>query len=70
MLHIAEEDGFFPKTSQSIVIAALKDQPQITIHTYPGCDHAFARPGGEHFDRSAAELANDRTLAFFKEHLG
>jgi carboxymethylenebutenolidase len=70
MLHIAEEDGFFPKPSQAVVIAALKDHPQVTIHTYPGCDHAFARQGGAHFDREAAGLANDRTMAFFKQHLG
>ena len=70
MLHIAEEDGFFPKEAQALVIGALKDHPQVTIHTYPGCDHAFARPGGAHFDAAAAELANGRTAAFFRKWLG
>lgn len=70
MLHIAEEDGFFPKEAQALVIGALKDHPQVTLHTYPGCDHAFARPGGAHFDAAAAELANGRTAAFFRKWLG
>jgi carboxymethylenebutenolidase len=70
MMHIAEEDAFFPKQAQAVVIGALKDHPHLTIHTYPGCDHAFARPGGEHFDAQAAELANRRTRDFFKRCLG
>jgi carboxymethylenebutenolidase len=70
MLHIAEEDGFFPKQAQAVVIAALKDHPQVVIHTYPGCDHAFARKGGAHYDTAAADLAEQRTLGFFKQHLG
>jgi carboxymethylenebutenolidase len=70
MLHIAEEDGFVPKPAQAAIIAALKDKPNVTIHTYPGCDHAFARPGGAHYDETAANLAGRRSLAFFQQHLG
>ena len=70
MLHIAEEDGFVPKKAQARIIAALKDHPQVTLHTYPGRDHAFARPGGTHFHQKDASLANDRTVAFFKKYLG
>lgn len=70
MLHIAEEDAYFPKEAQAVVIAALKDHPQVVIHTYPGRDHAFARKGGAHFDQHDAGLANERTMAFFKRHLG
>ena len=69
-LHIAEEDGFVPKTAQARIIAALKDHPCVTLYTYPGRDHAFARPGGAHFDAAGAALANGRTKAFFKKHLG
>ena len=70
MLHIAGEDGFVPKDAQSRIVSALKDHPQVTIHTYAGRDHAFARPGGEHYDAEDAALANRRTDAFFKKHLG
>jgi carboxymethylenebutenolidase len=69
MLHIAEEDQFVPKTAQQVILAALKDHPLIEIHTYPGCNHAFARPGGEHYDEAAAKLAGGRTLTFFGKHL-
>ncbi len=69
MLHIAEEDGFVPKAAQARIIAALKDHRQVTLHTYPGRDHAFARPGGQNYDRADAELANQRTSDFFKANL-
>lgn len=70
LLHIAEEDQFVPKPAQALVIAALKNHPQVEIHTYPGRDHAFARKGGAHYDAQAAALAEGRTLNFFKHHLG
>ena len=70
MLHIAEEDKFVPKDAQRQVKDALGKNPSVTIHSYPGVDHAFARVGGEHYDAAAAKLANDRTAAFFRTHLG
>ena len=70
MLHIAEEDAFVPKEAQNLITGALKDHPCVTLHAYPGCDHAFARPGGAHYEAEAAAKADGRTLAFFKQHLG
>ncbi len=70
LMHIAEEDQFVPKPAQQVILSALKDHPQIEIHTYPGCDHAFAREGGEHFNAEAAKLANGRSLQFFQKVLG
>jgi carboxymethylenebutenolidase len=70
MMHIAEEDQFVPKEAQAVILQALKNHPQITIHTYAGRDHAFARHGGEHYDEADAKLAAGRTLAFFQQHLG
>jgi len=69
MLHIAEEDGFVPKEAQAKVEAGLQGNPLVTIHSYPGADHGFAREGGAHRDDKNADLANGRTLAFFKQHL-
>lgn len=69
MLHIAEEDQFVPKPAQAMIVAALKNHPQITLHTYPGRDHAFAREGGEHYDAADAAVANNRTLEFFRKAL-
>jgi carboxymethylenebutenolidase len=70
LMHIAEEDEFTPKPALAVILAALKDHPQVEIYVYPGCNHAFAREGGEHFNPEAAKLANGRTLAFFQKHLG
>jgi carboxymethylenebutenolidase len=69
LLHIAAEDGFVPPPAQAQMIAGLKDNPNVTLHRYEGVDHAFARPGGKHFNRDAADLANSRTAEFFRRHL-
>ncbi len=66
MLHIAEEDGFVPKEAQQTVKDTLGRSPKVTIHSYPGKDHAFARKGGKHYDAAAASLALDRTMVHFK----
>ena len=70
LLHIAEEDGFVPKPAQAAILAGLKNHKLVEIKTYPGRDHAFARPGGEHYDADDAHKAGRRTIAFFKTNLG
>jgi len=70
MLHIAERDQFVPPETQKAVMDALAGHPQVTIHFYEGVDHAFARPGGAHYDAAAAQLADQRTLDFLHDHLG
>jgi len=70
LLHIAEEDQFVPKEAQALIVASLKNHPQVELFTYPGRDHAFARKGGEHYDAGDAALANERTLALFNKALG
>lgn len=70
LIHIAEEDQFVPKEAQKVILAALKDHPQIQIHTYPGRDHAFARVGGAHYDAADAAKAGGRSLTFFQSNLG
>jgi carboxymethylenebutenolidase len=69
MLHIAEEDKFVDKATQAKIKDGLKANRLVTIHSYPGCDHAFARVDGQHTDKKAAALADGRTEAFFREHL-
>jgi carboxymethylenebutenolidase len=70
LMHMASKDGFVPPEAQEKITAVFTPHDQITLHVYEGQDHAFARPGGEHYDAAAAELANDRTLKFFRENLG
>jgi carboxymethylenebutenolidase len=69
LLHIAEEDQFVPKEAQALIVASLKNHPQVELFTYPGRDHAFARKGGEHYDAGDAALARTRTLSLFKKAL-
>jgi carboxymethylenebutenolidase len=69
LLHIASEDEFVPKDAQEAVKSALKDHPEVEIFVYEGNNHAFAREGGAHYDPAAADLANKRTMDFFKQHL-
>lgn len=69
ILHVASKDEFVPPEAQQVVNDGLKDNSHVTIHVYEGQDHAFAREGGKHYDQASADLANGRTIAFFKEHL-
>src|SRR5438270_2599946 len=69
MLHIAGKDQFCPTEAQQQIHNALDSNPLVTIYDYPDRDHAFGRPGGEHYDAAAAELANLRTLEFFVRNL-
>jgi Dienelactone hydrolase family len=39
-------------------------------HTYTGTQHGFNNDTTPRFDAVAAKQAWDRTMAFFKEHLG
>jgi carboxymethylenebutenolidase len=69
MLHIAEEDAFVPKAAQTTIIEALRKRSLAEVFSYPGRDHAFARPGGDHYDETDAERAMARTLTFFAGRL-
>ncbi len=69
LLHVAEKDGFVPPEAQAKIAAGLASNARVTLHVYPGQDHAFAREGGKHWNAAAAELANGRTAQFFKTHL-
>jgi carboxymethylenebutenolidase len=69
LLHLAEEDEFVPKPAQRAIAATVAGNGDVRLHAYPGCRHAFARHGGEHFDAAAAALANDRTWRFLDDRL-
>ena len=68
--HIAAKDKFVPPEAQAKIQAGLKGNPLVTIHIYPEQDHAFARIGGDHYDKEAATEANNRTAKFLRQHLG
>jgi len=62
----------FGECDESIPPAAVQRHreayPDMEIYTYPA-EHAFNRDvDGKHYDAASAELALQRTLAFFAEH--
>jgi len=69
LLHIAENDKFVPPAAQQQIKDALKPVATATVYSYPGADHGFARNGSHAFNKEAAELANSRSLEFFRRTL-
>ena len=69
LLHLAEDDEYIPAPARLRIVSALADNPLVEIHTYPGCNHAFARHKGAHYNADAAALANARTAALFARTL-
>lgn len=69
LFHVAEKDGFCPPDSQAAIAEAFGKNSNITLHTYAGADHAFAREGGGNYDKDAADLANSRTAELLKSAL-
>ncbi len=70
LMHVAAQDKFVPPEAQDKIRDGLAGNRHVTMHTYPGVDHAFARVGGEHWNAQAANLANQRTAEFFRKNLG
>jgi carboxymethylenebutenolidase len=69
MLHFAELDKYAPPAVIAQIREAHKDDPRVSIHEYPGCDHAFARKNGHNFQAYHADQADTRTLSFLVEKL-
>ena len=70
LLHIAGSDGFVPPEVQAKMHEALDGHPRVTLHDYQGEDHGFAAEMGMRRSEEAARLADERTEAFFGEHIG
>lgn len=69
LMHYAGQDQFAGPDAAAQVKAAYKDDPRVHIWEYPKAGHAFARPGGGHFDPAAADLADMRTISFLVDRL-
>jgi carboxymethylenebutenolidase len=70
VVHIADEDGFFPAEGRAKVVEAAKAHPHMTTYVYPKADHAFARVGGTHWDGRSAVIANGRSAEALVAALG
>jgi len=68
MLHIATLDKFVPPEAQAQIRDGLAGNAHVTLHDYDA-DHAFARVGGTSRVEACAQAANERTAAFFRQHL-
>jgi carboxymethylenebutenolidase len=69
LMHLADEDEFISKDAQAHIKAALSGKSNVQIYSYPGCNHAFARHSGTHYNAEAAAKANGRTWQFLAGHL-
>ena len=70
LVHIADQDEFFPAEGRAKVAAAVQGHPRIACHVYPNADHAFARVNGVHWDGRSATIANGRSAEALVAALG
>ncbi|WP_323146596.1 dienelactone hydrolase family protein [Pseudomonas marginalis] len=70
VLHFAENDAYCDAQARAKISSALKGNKGSQIYVYPNVDHAFARAGSDHFDKPAALMAHERTIAALKREIG
>jgi carboxymethylenebutenolidase len=66
-MHFGEKDASIPMSDVELIRAA---QPGVEIFVYAGAQHGFGCDERASFSKPDADLAQARTLAFFKAHLG
>lgn len=66
LLHIAEQDRWVQGEARAVIEAEASKREGWVSYVYEGCDHAFARPNGAHYDAAADQLAVERSLAFLQ----
>ncbi len=69
LLHFAETDPRVNEGWPAYRAALEAAGKRFTAHTYPGTNHGFHNDSTPRYDRAAAELAWERTLAFFRAEL-
>jgi len=69
MLHQALADTWVPPAVCKFIEMKIGDNPNVTIHKYPGAEHAFARHGANSYSAPEAEAALERSIAFFDDHM-
>lgn len=66
LLHFGEKDSGIPLSD---VEAIRAKRPDVEIYVYPGAQHGFSCDERASYDKASADLAGQRTLAFFAKHL-
>ena len=70
LVHIADQDAFFPAEGRAAVVAATQGHKHVVSYVYPNADHAFARVNGTHWDGRSATIANGRSAEVLVAALG
>jgi len=65
-LHFGEKDTGIPLTDVEAIRAKRTD---VEIFVYPGAQHGFGCDERASYDKTSADLARERSLKFFAEHL-
>jgi carboxymethylenebutenolidase len=70
LIHYAENDprinAMWPDFEAALKAAGIRHE----AHVYPGTQHGFHNNSTPRFDEAAAKLSWERTIAFFRLHLG
>ena len=69
LVHLAENDPRVNETNATYEQELKKTGARYEIHMYPGTQHGFHNNSTPRYNESAAKLAWDRTVAFFKRNL-
>jgi carboxymethylenebutenolidase len=69
LIHYAGDDERINAGIPAFEEALKKAGIEYTIHMYPGAGHAFMNDTGSRYNKEAADLAWQRTVAFLKEKL-
>jgi carboxymethylenebutenolidase len=69
MLHMAMKDRWVQAEVNDLLERRLSPNPLVTIHKYPGADHALARHGGKTYSKPEADRALALSVDFFRKHL-
>jgi carboxymethylenebutenolidase len=69
LIHYAGDDARIDAGIPAFEAALKKAGVNYRIYVYPGAQHSFFNNTGPRYNKEAAELAWQRTLAFFKDQL-
>ena len=69
LIHYAENDERVNATRPAYEAALQAADADYQMRVYPGTRHGFHNNSTPRYDEAAAQLAWERTMAFFKEHL-
>ena len=65
-LHFGEKDAGIPLTDVETI---KSKRPEVEVFVYPGAQHGFGCDERASYDEPSAQLAKQRSLAFFATHL-